>query len=78
MNSDDEQVVLSRQDADNLLYLMIEGLHAMIYGVYSTGSDDFARQSLADGGSIHEYVHRMMHLCPPRSKEQLRSGGDSA
>jgi hypothetical protein len=67
-----------RTDQDVILYAMVEGLHAMIYGVYSTGSDDYARKALADGGSIHEYVHAMLRLLPDRSAEQIPSGGVTA
>lgn len=55
-----------------MLRRMVEGLHAMVYGVYSIGSDDYARKSLGDGGEIHEYVHAMMLLLPPRHLEQIK------
>lgn len=53
---------------DNLKTLcsMVEGLHAMIFGVTSIESGDFAIKALKDGGSIHEYVHSMLRLLPPR------------
>jgi hypothetical protein len=72
----DPQERAERTDRDVILYAMVEGLHALIYGAYSTGSGDFARQALGDGGSIHEYVHAMLRLLPPRSAEQVQSGGD--
>lgn len=54
--------------SDNIktLVSMVEGLHAMIFGVTSIESGDFALKALKDGGSIHEYVHSMIRLLPPR------------
>ena len=61
-----------------LLSRMCEGLHALIFGAYSTNSENFARQALADGGSIHEYVHEMLVLCAERGGEQIKSSGEPA
>jgi hypothetical protein len=66
---------VSEQEKANVLCAMVEGLHAMIYGTYSINSGDYALKALGDGGSIHEYVHAMMLLLPPRCYEQIQSGG---
>lgn len=66
---------MDREAKNQVLYAMVEGLHAMVYGVYSTDSNDYAKKALGDGGSIHEYVHAMLRLVPERHPEQIRSGG---
>lgn len=65
----------TQEDKDVVLHAMVEGLHAMVYGTYSTQSGDFALKALGDGGSIHEYVHAMLKLLPERCYEQIQSGG---
>ena len=55
-----------RERDDKILHAMVEGLHAMVFGVAGIGSGDFALKALQDGGSIHEYVHAMLSLCPVR------------
>lgn len=66
---------LDRATRDALLHRMVEGLHALVYGTYSVGSGDYALKALGDGGSLHEYVHGMLWLLPPRIDEQVQSGG---
>ena len=51
---------------NQVLHAMVEGLHSMVFGVMSIDSGDYALSSLKDGGSIHEYVHAMLRLLPPR------------
>ena len=68
-----EKLVLEDRELENqVLYAMVEGLHAMIYGVYSIQSGDYAHKALGDGGSIHEYVHAMLRLVPDRLYEQIQ------
>jgi hypothetical protein len=74
----DVRATVGDQDKINVLYAMVEGLHAMIYGTYTINSGDFALKALGDGGSIHEYVHAMMLLLPERCYEQIQSGGEVA
>lgn len=66
---------MGQEEKDQVLYAMVEGLHAMIYGTYTINSGDFALKALGDGGSIHEYVHAMLRLLPERCYEQIQSGG---
>lgn len=63
---------MSNERDMNVLCAMVEGLHAMVYGTYTIGSGDYALKALGDGGSIHEYVHAMMLLLPPRCYEQVQ------
>jgi hypothetical protein len=74
----DVRATVGDQDKINVLFAMVEGLHAMIYGIYTINSGDFALKALGDGGSIHEYVHAMMLLLPERCYEQIQSGGEVA
>lgn len=60
------ETVQYRDNNLKTLCSMVEGLHAMIFGVTSIESGDFAIKALKDGGSIHEYVHSMLRLLPPR------------
>lgn len=43
---------------------LIEGLHALVFGVHSLGDPEISHNALADGGQIHEYVHAMIRLLP--------------
>lgn len=65
------------QDAkDQVLRAMVDGLHAMCYGVYTVaagGDPGIAMRALGDGGEIHEYVHAMLRLLPARCFEQVDS-----
>jgi len=69
---------LPQSDKDQILHRMVEGLHALVFGTYSIQSGDYALKSLGDGGEIHEYVHAMVRLLPPRHLEQVQSGGEPA
>lgn len=69
---------LTQAEKDEILHRMVEGLHALVFGTYSIQSGDYALKSLGDGGEIHEYVHAMLRLLPPRHLEQIQSGGDTS
>ena len=69
------ELELTRDEKNEILHRMVDGLHAMVFGTHSLQSGDYALRSLGDGGEIHEYVHAMVRLLPPRCHEQVPSGG---
>jgi len=69
---------INQAEKDQILHRMVEGLHSMVFGTYSIQSGDYALESLGDGGEIHEYVHAMLRLLPPRHLEQIQSGRDTS
>ena len=64
---------LDQDERNGILHRMVEGLHALIFGIYTIGSGDYALRALGDGGSIHEYVHGMLALLPERCYEQVKT-----
>ena len=64
---------LDQDERNAILHRMVEGLHALIFGIYTIGSGDYALKALGDGGSIHEYVHGMLTLLPERCYEQVKT-----
>ena len=71
-------VELTQPERTRILYSMVDGLHALVYGTYSIQSGEYALKSLGDGGEIHEYVHAMIRLTPPRCHEQVQIEGRPA
>lgn len=69
------ELELTRDEKNEILHRMVDGLHALVFGTHSLKSGDYALQSLGDGGEIHEYVHAMVRLLPARCNEQIQSRG---
>ena len=63
-------------DATNAIFNMVLGLHALVFGVASLKDPAHALHALEDGGEIHEYVHAMVRLLPPRRPPQGHALGD--
>lgn len=59
---------LSDADRLEILGAMTQGLHAIMFGVQSQKDPDYAFEAVNDGGELHEYVHAMIRLLPPREK----------
>jgi len=57
---------MNQDERDLVLHQMVAGLHAMIFGVASLKHPDIAQEALGDDGQIHEYVHGMLRLLPPK------------
>ena len=60
-------------DIDNktdAILKMVPALHALCFGVASLKDPAHALTALEDGGEIHEFVHVMVRLLPPRRNQK--------
>lgn len=60
---------MDQDERDLILHSMVMGLHALCFGVSSMRDPKYALEAIDDGGTIHEYVHAMVRLLPPKPGE---------
>jgi len=66
-----KDTILSREIADEMLYALVNSLHAQVFGVHSLGDPNHSHNALSDEGEIHDTVHAMVRLLPNKeSKSQ--------
>lgn len=66
----DEEIKLTSDDRDELIYSLIVALHATIYGVYSMKDPEHSHEALSDQGEIHVLVHQLVKLLPPKGTKK--------
>lgn len=59
---------MNQDEKDGILHSMVEGLHALVFGVHTLQDAEGALEALGDEGEIHAYVHSMIRLLPNRKE----------
>jgi hypothetical protein len=66
----DEAIDKVFDHSERTFAVLVEGLHAQIFGVYSLGDPQLSHAALADGGQIHEAAHALVRALPPRANPE--------